>query len=425
MDTPQPLQANGHKRPHSAGHGKTYKKRRHEYQQMRVNLEKTVDGRYRNDRSDYDRVGALLLCWQDDDLEAWTREVVRLGSIFKEQYSYDVHQFRIPSDRAVTATHKRVADFAHQYDGPNNLMILYYGGHGFKEDNRLKLYAKMEGNGDGDPSTFFDGVVWSLQHCNTDVLVVTDCCHAALAFSRVEVGKRKFELLTATGPTQFAYTPTSPMSFSAKLCDTLEDLAAKRTSFTTSKLYRELYFKTNEEVKPFLFDQSQNDWGRVSLRPTKFQGEPIEPDDPSVSGPENAELCLHMELRLSSQPKLNMNMLMMNDLARAMQYLPHVNEIKFKHMHAPAEDLKQFMRGVNQAMRIRPLLRRLRKRIEARKERERQQQESLQVDEPPHDQLPTDLHPKTSLLYSWNESQLDMESAGTPQTERDLPMEPA
>lgn len=428
------LSANGAKRRHEGTQAKSYKRRRHQYSQMRVNLEKTIAGRYRNNHSNYDRVGVLLLCWQDDDMDAWTQEIHKLEDIFQKRYNYEVHQYRIPSEKADTATHKRVADFAHQYDGPNNLTILYYGGHGWAEDNRLKLYAKCEGNGDGDPSTFFDGVVWSLQHCDTDVLIITDCCFASLAFSRVEVGKRKFELLTATGPTQEAHAPQNPSSFTGKLCTTLRELANISDSFTTSKLYRELYFKADAEHKPFLFDQSKNDWGRICLEPARTAPEPTQNDSLLASEdsiqPENADLCLHLELQLSSKPKLNENMLRMNDLAKAMQYLPHVKEVRFKHMHAPDEDLNEFMRGVKQAMKIRPLLKRLRKRIEIRKANEKRARENANGNHLRENEAQGKQRRRHApSLYDWNESHLEkanedsLDSIDTPQMEEDMSLE--
>ena len=51
--------------------------------------------------------------------------------------------FEIPSEKWQTAHQLKVADFVHQYDSPDCMVIIYYGGHGYigKETRELKLSA--------------------------------------------------------------------------------------------------------------------------------------------------------------------------------------------------------------------------------------------------------------------------------------------
>jgi len=70
-------------------------------------------------------------------------QVDRLQTIFKERFHYTTDIFEIPSERSETGLHKKIADFAHEYNEPNNLMILYYAGHAYTglETQALKLAA--------------------------------------------------------------------------------------------------------------------------------------------------------------------------------------------------------------------------------------------------------------------------------------------
>ena len=54
----------------------------------------------------------------------------------------------------------------------------------------------------------------------------------------------------------------------------------------------------------------------------------------------------------------------MNELARALQYIPHVDQIKFGDMHAPAEEIQEFFYGMQKAMYAKKIIHSLRQRID-------------------------------------------------------------
>ena len=45
-------------------------------EQAHLTFRKTLDGHYRHGKPGYERVGALFLTWQDDDMQCKTTEVV-------------------------------------------------------------------------------------------------------------------------------------------------------------------------------------------------------------------------------------------------------------------------------------------------------------------------------------------------------------
>lgn len=57
----------------------------------------------------------------------------------------------------------------------------------------------------------------------------------------------------------------------------------------------------------------------------------------------------------------------MNELARALQYIPHVDKITFEELHAPAVELQEFFYGMKNAMHVKKLIHKLRQRINERK----------------------------------------------------------
>ncbi len=145
-----------------------------------------------------------------------------------------------------------------------------------------------------------------------------------------------------------------------------KNLDANPRGFCTSQLYRDLFHSIpkDTETKPMLFDQSRHSYGKIWLRPQE-----------SVSSRElnNRMEGRHMSLnlQLNEEP----NDVVMNELALALQYLPHVVKVRFVSLYAPRHQIENFMRSVYLATKLRPLVRRLHARVELRKLTEKAQNE--------------------------------------------------
>ena len=113
------------------------------YEELEIAFTKTLEGRYRDGKTGYNRVGALFLTWEEDDLQCKVTEVDALRKLFTEGFRYETEHFEIPKQRWQTALQKKIADFNYEYDSPDCLAIIYYGGHGYvgKETRSLKLSA--------------------------------------------------------------------------------------------------------------------------------------------------------------------------------------------------------------------------------------------------------------------------------------------
>lgn len=87
----------------------------------------------------YKKVAVLLLCWEKKSSDMYTeKEIGELDTIFKEKFGYHTEVARLdatnPNTRVQMQVNARVASFAEKHDGPDNLLIVYYAGHGASHD---------------------------------------------------------------------------------------------------------------------------------------------------------------------------------------------------------------------------------------------------------------------------------------------------
>ena len=79
----------------------------------------------------YRTVAALLLSWEDTDMRFATQEINRLSWVLKDGYGAEVEHWQIPStSRADLMTFDKVRAFLDQYGNQDNLLLVYYAGHG-------------------------------------------------------------------------------------------------------------------------------------------------------------------------------------------------------------------------------------------------------------------------------------------------------
>ena len=108
-------------------------------------------------------------------------------------------------------------------------------------------------------------------------------------------------------------------------------------------------------TKPLLFDQARHSLGRIWLRPQ------VQSHQPS-KGLEEGRF-LKLTFRLNESPDLAV----MNEIALNLQFLPHVDQVRFEKLYAPKEQITDFMRLVLLASKLKPLLRKLHAKRQRRK----------------------------------------------------------
>jgi len=183
----------------------------------------------------------------------------------------------------------------------------------------------------------------------------------------------------------------------------------------TSQLYRKIYYEQGEHRKPLLFDQSPFDYGKLWLKPLKKEAALLSQAVPSGDmNPKDSSIQIDLKLHMSSMP----DEFMLSELARAMQYLPHVERLDFEHLHAPDAELREYIRGLAKTVALRPLIWKLRQRLQAK--RLRRQGVEPNVDTECPSQSPFHLKRRDTSLYDWSASKLVTVSKDHPEIEKNI-----
>lgn len=77
----------------------------------------------------------LLLRWSEDDLDVQD-ELTRLKNLFQSQFRFAAEQWDIPSHNPTRALQTKLYDFQNAHQTENELLIVYYGGHGGADRRR-------------------------------------------------------------------------------------------------------------------------------------------------------------------------------------------------------------------------------------------------------------------------------------------------
>lgn len=77
----------------------------------------------------------LLLRWTEDDLNVQD-ELTRLRNVFEGQFRFATEQWDIPSQNPTRALQGKLYDFQDAHQSEDELLIVYYGGHGDADRRR-------------------------------------------------------------------------------------------------------------------------------------------------------------------------------------------------------------------------------------------------------------------------------------------------
>ncbi|KAL1645886.1 hypothetical protein SLS61_008147 [Didymella pomorum] len=182
----------------------------------------------------YLSVSVLIIKWADELDELKTKaEVQELDTLFRNRFHYTTEIVELNmKGKPQLQLKSRVSKFIEDYDGPNNLLIVYYTGHGVYKDteNYLQLAACMNPlNGKGfhkDAHANWDKVEEILRSDDNDgdVLTILDTCYSSNMTKSAKEATRKFELLSACPIDQTTAAP-GPYSFTRAMIDKLNELA--------------------------------------------------------------------------------------------------------------------------------------------------------------------------------------------------------
>jgi hypothetical protein len=338
--------------------------------------------------------------------------------VFKDNFNYYTEQYVIPTHEPDQCLDDKLDAFLSCYDGPSNLVVIYYGrpihypskmhllknlgGHattvGTSQGSDLHLFARQSPKPmlsdspirlqrsltqvsaaesptdtmslsdmlftplpqvpNGQPYINFANIQKRLKKFESDILLIVDSCHAGKGFTEHSFMGRKCEMFCSIAETRSAYAPGHEASFTRILTKSLVDLIQdKPDGFSTSVLYRTVNRRQSPELEPLLFDQAPRDYGSIWLRRCqKSTHSPMR----SERTEEVIESNFSIDVRFHFTESLDI--VQLNKVVKSLQWLPFVQLVKLQSMHSPADDLNKFIRTVQLANHLRPLLARIRQR---------------------------------------------------------------
>ena len=87
----------------------------------------------------YESISVLILYWEESDDQGFEKEARDVGNLFHRRCCYKVEYYAIPSKKSQMQLDERLNRFNKDYEGPDRLIIIHYGGHGDQDVNGGKL----------------------------------------------------------------------------------------------------------------------------------------------------------------------------------------------------------------------------------------------------------------------------------------------
>jgi hypothetical protein len=200
----------------------------------------------RNSRqTKYSEVSVLLICWEEERGSSIETELVKLRNVFDQDFSFSTRAYYIPSKNSLLSLSGEVVAFLGE-DDPEQLKIIYYGGHGELAKGRQSLWksSKPEGRDGKFPSILWNGIQNMFETANSDILVLLGCC--SFITSTPDDQRRGItEYLMAYG---FNDTPRTPNYFSHALITELGKLAKRPSSFSVAELHTLIFANVQERM---------------------------------------------------------------------------------------------------------------------------------------------------------------------------------
>ncbi|KAF2475654.1 uncharacterized protein BDR25DRAFT_253097 [Lindgomyces ingoldianus] len=283
---------------------------------------------YLNIPNGYLKVAVLIIRWHegiDEFKEGHDQEIARLQGILETKFNYQCDIARLENSRNPQVDLKlEILQHIRKHDGPNNLLIIYYTGHGQvivdHDESRLELSATHNAEqrkGAYIPTAFWDKAEAPLKEDAVgDVLSILDCCFASSAALKNRAEEfRTYQLLAASAVESPTNEP-GKNSFTTALIDSLEELLDeyKKECFPVTKLVEKINMKRTRSPA-LIWDRLRRYKRNVNLAP--LDPKPTQERERSFQGgdPERSSLSLRLSLTANDLTKKQIESLA--------EHLPH------------------------------------------------------------------------------------------------------
>ncbi|KAK1760077.1 hypothetical protein QBC47DRAFT_349 [Echria macrotheca] len=219
----------------------------------------------------YKNVTALLLYWEEDDLEV-AQEAAALSATFQVVYHYNTETWKIPSVKPDWDIKERLIRFLRANDAQDNLIIFYYAGHAMKnpQPGGAPLWSSRRTQG---KTIFSGGILSNFEEAESDTLLLFDCCHAFYPLNRpTGSGRNIIEVIAAVGFGNAALAAEPGVdSFSYHLDEALA-LAKRRGPFKVADLHMAIMTRLFVDPPNRCID-SENKYIRDECGPVEYKSQ--------------------------------------------------------------------------------------------------------------------------------------------------------
>ncbi|KAL8723582.1 MAG: hypothetical protein Q9225_000124 [Loekoesia sp. 1 TL-2023] len=198
----------------------------------------------RASRSRYSDVYVLLISWEDDDLGVVT-EIDELEVLLRHMYQYRTDQWRIPSAKSHNALARRIIQSLDDFESSDKLFILYYGGHGYMNEDRQCVWLCNQKP--GAATVQWSSIQTNLEEADSDVLILLDCC--AAASSAGGSGNGITEVIAACGFEDYA-PGVGEHSFTRSLIEELRYYGQRPGPISTAFLHNKVLARAKKSWNP-------------------------------------------------------------------------------------------------------------------------------------------------------------------------------
>ncbi|RGP64298.1 hypothetical protein FSPOR_8118 [Fusarium sporotrichioides] len=183
----------------------------------------------------YASINVLIITWKDHDFgSTFDNEIAEVEAVFKETFNHTIWPFKIPTVAAERSLNLCVAKFVKEFGGEDDLLIIFYSGHGGPEIEE-RSPCTWAANLCGGPTLDWSNIQPQLFSSSGDVAIILDCCYAGQA-ARPH-GSHRVEFLAATDKDN--WTPTGMKkypSFTKVLLREIKDLMSTEGAVTLAAL---------------------------------------------------------------------------------------------------------------------------------------------------------------------------------------------
>ncbi|KAL8920844.1 MAG: hypothetical protein Q9208_006016 [Pyrenodesmia sp. 3 TL-2023] len=204
-------------------------------------------------------MNVLLLSWEDDDLGAAT-EVSELDFVFRHIYGYTTDPWKIPSTQSHIALARRILDLLIESASRDKLLIVYYGGHAYMNDQRDCVWLC---NQQLEAATVqWSSIQITLGQADSDVLILLDCC--AAASSAGSPSKGHTEVIGACG-FETGTPGVGDHSFTRSLIEELRYYGGDSRPISTAFLYSKILTRAKDSWNPRFERNAKNELRRTPV----------------------------------------------------------------------------------------------------------------------------------------------------------------